>query len=217
MASQIAFLSNRGDKEKPPQIYLIGMNGGEARPLTQIEGEVSSLSWSPDGKKLLCTVRKTDAEELERRKDEQKKKLGVVARHVERVFYKLDGYGYLPKERTHLWTVDVRTGKTKQLTDHAVYDEYGPAWSPDGKQIAFVSNRSADPDFNPDADDLYVMPAAGGEFRKIETPSGGKGYAGLSRRMASGSPTMAANTPASGTATTACGWCRRMARRRRAT
>ncbi len=30
---QIAFLSNRGDKDKPAQIYLIGMNGGEAHPL----------------------------------------------------------------------------------------------------------------------------------------------------------------------------------------
>ena len=173
--SQIAFLSNRADKEKPSQIYLIGMNGGEARPLVAIEGEVSGLSWSPDGKRLLCTVRKTDAEALERRKDEQKKKLGVVVRQVERVFYKLDGYGYLPKERTHLWTVDVRTGKTRQLTDHAVYDEHGSSWSPDGRKVAFVSNRSANPDFNPDADDLYVMPAAGGEFTKIETPAGSKG------------------------------------------
>ena len=173
--SQIVFLSNRADKEKGAQIYLIGMNGGEARPLAQIDGGVNSLSWSPDGKKLLCMVRKTDAEELERRKDEHKKKLGVVARHIQRVFYKLDGYGYLPKERTHLWTVEVKSGKTKQLTDHTVYDEYGVSWSPDGKQIAFVSNRSDEPDFNLDADDLYVMPSAGGEFAKIETPSGGKG------------------------------------------
>ena len=173
--SQIAFLSNRADKEKAAHIYLIGTYGGEARQLTAIEGGVSSLHWSPDGKKLLCTVRKTDAEELERRKDEQKKKLGVVARHVERFSYKLDGFGYLPRERTHLWTVEVRTGKAKQLTDHPVYDEYGPAWSPDSRQIVFVSNRSADPDFHPDADDLYVMGAAGGEFTRIETPYGGKG------------------------------------------
>jgi len=172
--SQIAFLSNRGDKDKPAQIYLIPTNGGEARPLGHIDGGVGSLSWSQDGKKLLCTVRKTDAEELERQKDEKKKKLGVVARHIQRVFYKLDGYGYLPKERTHLWLVDVRAGKARQLTDHAVYDEVTPAWSPDNRQIAFISNRSADPDFNPDTDDLYVMPAVGGEFKKIKTPLGPK-------------------------------------------
>ena len=172
--SKIAFLSDRGDKEKPAQIYLIPFTGGEASRLTQIDGEISDLSWSPDGKKLLCTVRKLDAESLEREKDEQKKKLGVVARHYDRLFYKLDGYGYLPHERTHIWTVDARSGKAKQLTEHAVYDEYHPTWSPDGKQIAFASNRSENPDLTPDQWDIFTMPAAGGEFRKIKAPTGDK-------------------------------------------
>jgi dipeptidyl aminopeptidase/acylaminoacyl peptidase len=172
--SQIAFLSDRTDKEKPAQIYLIPFTGGEACRLTQIDGEISDLSWSPDGKQLLCTVRKLDIETLEREKDEQKKKLGVVTRHYDRLFYKLDGYGYLPHERTHIWTVDARTGKAKQLTEHAVYDEQNPTWSPDGKWIAFTSNRSENPDLSPDRTDLFIMPSVGGEFRKIEGPIGDK-------------------------------------------
>ncbi|HLF90874.1 MAG TPA: S9 family peptidase [Anaerolineales bacterium] len=173
--SEIAFLSNRGDKDKPSQIYLLPFHGGEARPLTDIRGSIQSFSWSPNGKKLLCTVQKTDSEELEREKDEQKKKLGTVARHYDRVFYKMDGVGYRPHERTHVWVVDTRTGKGKQLTDHPVFDEDGPpAWSPDGKWIAFVSNRHENPDFNTDADDLFLLPAGGGEFRKIETVPGSK-------------------------------------------
>jgi len=177
--SQIAFLSNRADKEKPAQVYLIPFGGGEARKLTDIQGEINELSWSPDGKKLLCTVRKTDKEDLEREKDEQKKKLGVVARHYDRVFYKLDGYGYLPHERTHLWLVDVRTGKGKQLTDHPVWDEQNPTFSPDGKRIAFLSNHAPDPDLDPDAVDLFVMPVPdgsgkGGNPKKIKTPEGSK-------------------------------------------
>ncbi len=178
--TQIAFLSNRSDKEKPPQIFIIPFSGGEARPLTQIDGLIDDFSWSPDGRQLLCQVRKLDEEQLARQKDEQKKKLGVVARHYERVFYKLDGFGYLPKERWHLWVVDARTGKAKQLTDHAVYDEGSPAWSPDGKWIALVSNRTADPDMNPDSFDLFVMPAKGGELRKIDTPIGEKGMPSFS-------------------------------------
>ena len=87
--SQIAFLSDRGDKEKPAQIYLIPFTGGEARQLTNIEGEIGEISWSPDGRRLLCTVRKKDAEVLEREKVEAKKKLGDVARHYDRLFYKL--------------------------------------------------------------------------------------------------------------------------------
>jgi dipeptidyl aminopeptidase/acylaminoacyl peptidase len=171
---QIAFLSDRGGQEKPAQIYLIPFTGGEASKLSQIDGEIGEMSWSPDGKQMLCTVRKKDAEVLEREKDEQRKKLGVVARHYDRLFYKLDDYGYLPHERTHLWVVDTRTGRGKQLTDDKVYDEYHPTWSPDGKWIAFVSNRSESPDLTPERDDLFIMPAKGGDFTKIATPVGGK-------------------------------------------
>ena len=172
--SQLAFLSNRGNKDKPAQVYLIPFGGGEAHPLTDIPGVINEISWSPDGRSLLCSVRKHDPDELERQADEQKKKLGVVARHYDRLFYKLDGVGYLPHERTHLWVVDARSGKSKQLTDHAVFDEQGASWSPDGKFIVLLSNRSPDPDYTPDRTDLFVMPAAGGELRKIETPVGPK-------------------------------------------
>jgi dipeptidyl aminopeptidase/acylaminoacyl peptidase len=171
---QIAFLSDRGDKEKPAQIYLIPFTGGEASRLTQIEGEIGELIWSPDGRQILCTVRKMDAEALEREKDEQKKKLGVVSRQYERLFYKLDGYGYLPHERTHIWIVDVRTGKARQLTDDSIYDEHHPTWSPDGKWMAFISNRSESPDLTPERTDLYILPKDGGKFRTIVTPIGDK-------------------------------------------
>lgn len=172
--SAIAFLSNRGDKELPAQIYIIPIDGGEAKPLTKIKGSIEDFAWSPDGKKFVCTVRKTDPEELERQNDPQKKKLGVVDRQYERVFYKLDGLGYLPKERKHLWIVNARSGRAKQITDHPVYDEEHPCWSPDGKWIAFLSNRHEEPDFHPDAVGLYIMPARGGDFREIPTPMGEK-------------------------------------------
>ncbi|MFO8036396.1 MAG: S9 family peptidase [Anaerolineales bacterium] len=171
--SQIAFLSNRDD-EKQSQIYLIPFQGGEARKLTDLKGEFGSLSWSPDGKKILIQFRKKDQEAIEREKDETKKELGVVSRHVERVFYKLDGQGYLPKERWHLWVIDASSGEAQQLTEGDVYDEVSPRWSPDGERIVYLSNHADDPDLEPDLIDLFILPAQGGEATKVETPVGPK-------------------------------------------
>jgi dipeptidyl aminopeptidase/acylaminoacyl peptidase len=115
---------------------------------------------------------------LEREKDEQKKKLGVVERVYRRFFYKLDGYGYLPHERTHLWLIDTRTGKARQLTNHLVCDETYPAFSPDGKWIVFISNHSPDPDVE-ETNDIFLMPvvtegAMSASIRKLKTPEGSK-------------------------------------------
>ncbi|UCG12392.1 MAG: S9 family peptidase [Deltaproteobacteria bacterium] len=177
--TEIALLSNRGD-EKQSQIYLIPFHGGEARQLTNLKGSFEAFEWSPDGKKFVCQFCKRDEEEIEREKDEQKKKLGVVSRHITRVFFKEDEKGFLPKERWHIWVIDARTGRCKQLTDSEVHDEWSPSWSPDGKEVVFCSNRAKDPDLNPDAIDLFVIPAAGGNFRKIKTPLGFKGMPNFS-------------------------------------
>ncbi len=170
----IAFLSNRGD-EKQPQIYLIPFDGGEARPLTSLQGDFAGFEWSPNSRHLVTAFRKKDPEEIARQKGERKKELGVVERHVTRLFYKLDGVGFLPHERRHIWVVDVPSGRARQLTESEVYDDRDPTWSPDGRVIAFLSNREVpDPDLEPDAVDLYIIPASGGEPRRIPTPYGPK-------------------------------------------
>ncbi len=171
----IAFVSNRHD-EKQPQIYLIPVDGGEARQLTtELQGQIGALEWSPDGKRLLIQFRKKDPAALAQGKGQKQEPHGVVERHITRLHYKLDGTGFLPKERWHLWLVDARTGKARQLTHGDRYDEWDPAWSPDGQTIVFCSNRQPDPDRDPDAVDLYLLPAEGGEMQRLPTPVGPKG------------------------------------------
>ena len=165
--TQIAFLSSRGNGQES-QIYLIPLAGGEARPVTQMQGSFAGFEWSPDGTRLACLFRKKDQEAIEREKDEQKKKLGMVQRHITRVFYKMDGAGYLPQERWHIWVVKVKNGKAKQLTDGLAYEEGAPTWSPDGQQLLFASTRTENPDFDPDRAELYTIPAGGGELTQIE-------------------------------------------------
>jgi dipeptidyl aminopeptidase/acylaminoacyl peptidase len=175
----IAFISNRAG-EGQSQIYIIPGDGGEARRVTNLRGDFSTFEWSPDGKSIVFCFRKKDKEALEQEKDEARKKLGVVVRHIDRLLFKLDGAGLLPGERKHIWTLDTRTGRTRQLTEGDLYDEESPSWSPDGRWIAFLSNRTPDPDRHPDNIDIFIMLAEGGRLRRIETQCGVKWSVGFS-------------------------------------
>lgn len=175
----IAFISDRAN-EKQPQVYIISFDGGEARQLTNLRGGFDTLEWSPDGRHLAMSFRKVDREAIEREKDERKKELGIVARRIDRLFFKYDGSGFLPGERWHIWTIDTRTGRAKQLTKGNRHDEFSPSWSPDGRSILFVSNRSRKPDLEPDNVGLFTVPAMGGHLRRIATPYGEKYAAGFS-------------------------------------
>ena len=169
---QIAFLSNRQD-EKQAQIFLIPLHGGEARPLTELSGAIASFAWSPDGTRLVCQLRSKDAADVEREKDEQKKKLGIVDRPITRVDYRMDGAGYTPQEKWHIWTVDAVSGAATQLTS-GEHHETEPSWAPDGQHILFASNRHERSDFEHDATELYLIPAEGGDMQQIDAPYGRK-------------------------------------------
>jgi dipeptidyl aminopeptidase/acylaminoacyl peptidase len=171
--TRIAFLSNRNDEDQP-QIYVIPFGGGEARQLTEMKGKFDTFEWSPNGEQFVCQFRKKDEETIEREQDERTKKLGIVSQRIGRVFYKLDGEGFLPQERWHIWTINAHSGKPKQLTTSSIYDERDPRWSPTGELIVFRSNHADDPDLDPDAEDIFVLSADGGEPRKIDTPVGPK-------------------------------------------
>jgi dipeptidyl aminopeptidase/acylaminoacyl peptidase len=172
-SQSIAFLSNR-ENEKQFQFYLLCLEGGDARPITCLEGEIDSFEWSQDGKRIVFQFRKTDKDVLERAADEQKEKLGVVYRQIDRLFYQLDNYGYLPKERWHIWILDVQKEKATQLTNHLVFDELEPHWAPDGKSIAYFSNHEHGPDHNPDSMDIFIFSLVDGKERKITTQPGPK-------------------------------------------
>ena len=55
----------------------------------------------------------------------------------------------------HIWVYDVKSGSARQLT-YSKKSESNPRWSPDGKQIAFLSNRSEE-------QQIYLLNLAGGE------------------------------------------------------
>ncbi|MBK8989335.1 MAG: S9 family peptidase [Chloroflexi bacterium] len=169
----IAFLSNRAD-EKQSQIYRIGLDGGEAQPITQLNGAIASFAWSPDGAQFVCQLRQKDQTAVVRDKDEQKKKLGVVDRRITRLDFRAEGAGYLPEERWHIWIIDVATGAATQLTTGETFHETNPSWSPDGRSILFTSVRADAPDLNWEQSELYLIPAQGGDIQQLPGHNGRK-------------------------------------------
>jgi tricorn protease len=63
-----------------------------------------------------------------------------------------------------IWLADADGGSPRRLTAHIARD-FGPRFSPDGKWIAFTSNRAGN-------NDVYVIPATGGEPRQLTYYSG---------------------------------------------
>ena len=121
-----------------PQIWLIPTDGGEARQLTFMEHGASHPVWSPDSTQLVFNAPVGPADE----ETEEGQKLPKV-RVIDRLWYRLDGVGFIYERRQHLFLISVSGGDPVQLTD-GDWDDDDAAWSPDGTHIAFVSSRAED-------------------------------------------------------------------------
>src|SRR6185437_15291350 len=107
-------------KDKP-QIWLIPTDGGEARQLTHMQHGASNPVWSPDSKSLLFNAEVGPADE----ETEDGKPL-PKARVIDRLWYRLDGVGFIYERRSHLFLVNVSGGEPQQLTD-GDWDDNEPA------------------------------------------------------------------------------------------
>jgi dipeptidyl aminopeptidase/acylaminoacyl peptidase len=158
----ISFL--RPDEKKKPQVWTLSRLGGEAQKLTDVAGGVSDYAWAPDSKSLVLVSRDVDPTAGEDKPDKAPKPI-----EIETFKFKRDMVGYVDgKLRTHLYLFDVAGKKTTQVTSGA-WDDSAPAFSPDGRHVAFLSARSEAREKS-SVREVYVVEAkAGATPRQVST------------------------------------------------
>ncbi len=164
----ISFLSDRysaDEKKKNTQLWVMDRRGGEAWALTDFKQPIVDYKWSPDGSHILFVLKDRGYSDTS--------SSGIRDPYeIDRYLFKRDVNGYGDTRKTHLYLFHLNDKKLDTLTNDARYNETSPAFSPDGKEIAFVSNRTDDPDRNENSD-IWIMPARkGGKLKQLTTWKG---------------------------------------------
>nr|MBC7611565.1 S9 family peptidase [Pseudopedobacter sp.] len=160
----ISFLSSKAvDSIDNMQLWLMDRRGGEAFQFTKVKEDLQSYEWSPDGSKVLLLMK-----DVEKKDKKSKTKPPIVSN---KYHYKQDVAGYVDSLTTHLYVLDMKTGKIDQLTK-GIYSEGQASWSPDGTKITFVSNRTPDPDRNDNSDIFVIDAKKGSQIKQLTTWKG---------------------------------------------
>jgi dipeptidyl aminopeptidase/acylaminoacyl peptidase len=144
-------------------VWLLPVGGGEAEKITDLKGGVEDFAWSPNSAQLALVVHDVDPRAPDPAAKEKKTVPPLV---LDRFQFKKDKSGYLTEVRSHLRLLTLATRKVEPLTS-GKFDNLSPAWSPDGREIAFLSKRGADPDRTDEWSLLAIAPSPGSAERVI--------------------------------------------------
>jgi len=163
---RLAFLAIAGEgKDAAPQIFILPMDGGDAKQITTAPDGVEQFAWRPDGAMLAyVTPDPADKKAIEAHHD---------AFEVGDTDY-LETAAAMP---SHVWLVPADGGAAKRLTSGSwslpiVFPPSPPSsplsWSPDGKSIVITRQETAEPGDGDEAT-LQILDTATGKTQKLTT------------------------------------------------
>ena len=169
---KIAFIS---DRDGTNQIHVMWLDTREVAQLTHLGRSPESLRWSPEGNLLAFTMFFEDTSSILPVKLPEKPKganWASAAIIIDRLSWRRDGRGPVPKGNSHIFMMDAELGGTpKQLTS-GDYSHNDPQWSVDGLKIYFSAIRKPDAEYLNDDSEIYSVDL---ETLEIETLTDRKG------------------------------------------
>lgn len=174
----LAYVSNRDGGAK--QVFLLDVATGTSRKLTDLANGAASLRWLPDGSGLLL-VSDVDPEcgvdpACTRERNAAAAQSPTKARIITGLLYR-HWNAWQERTRTHIIHVPL-SGTPRDLTPGAFDappfsvgggDEFDV--SPDGKELVYAQNTDEHPELSTNSD-LFIVPTAGGEPKRITTRRG---------------------------------------------
>jgi dipeptidyl aminopeptidase/acylaminoacyl peptidase len=150
-STQIAFLSDAA-KAGQLQVWLAPAAGGPVRQLTKVQGQVSDLRWSPDGRSIAFLFVEGSAQET-----------GALAAYKPDVGVVLETV-----EEQRIAVVDPATDRVRQVSPANLY-VYDYDWSPDAKRFAAEAAEGSGTN-NYWIAKLYTVDAQSGETKALWRP-----------------------------------------------
>ena len=199
LGSKIVFSSTQNVVPEPPpgldinplgQLYLMNGDGTEQRQLTDFFGAKLAAVCSPNARQIAFLgvtpfnsrpgVPTIFLMNLDTFVDQTGAGLTELVSGANFPSWSPDGkkitFQSFPPPRRDVFVLDLQTLELTNLTNNPndpaddAWDDYRPDWSPDGRRIAFTSNRSGNPE-------IYVMNADGSDPVRLTFSNGASSVA----------------------------------------